>query len=176
MTQNNPEKVGFQKYLNEKSFVLGLIVLFAISLLVLVSNSKNSNQYGLEKNTDKNTEDQSTDTFIPNGFVLVPIDLANGESLSPLIDNFATVDIFQTGQGNGALKKQIGKKVKLIRAPLNPQKFAVLVPENSAHMFMQSDNPFFAVLLNSRQRDGETSVVKALRKTNEIKFFEAEKR
>ncbi|MBC7741965.1 MAG: hypothetical protein H7061_07200 [Bdellovibrionaceae bacterium] len=87
------------------------------------------------------------DTMIPKGLVLLPIELANADTVSGLIDQFGVIDLY-AGQGSAGGSKKIAAKVKILRAPLNPQQYAVLVPENLSKEIMHSVGPFYAVVQN----------------------------
>lgn len=87
------------------------------------------------------------DTYIPKGFVLVPIELENFDSVSALIDQFGVIDLYAGApQATGSVK--IASRVKMLRAPLNPQLFAVLVPEKDSTAIMKRQGPFWAVVQN----------------------------
>lgn len=104
-----------------------------------------------QKGPDKTptTEDPvSADTVIPRGFVLVPVEIQNIDSLSSLIGSFAVVDLFTTAQGTQKGGTRVGRRIRLIRAPLNPQTFAALIPEGEAHDLLQAQGPFTAVIQN----------------------------
>src|SRR4051794_25525844 len=73
------------------------------------------------------------DTYIPSGHVLVPIQIENSESLNAVMGPFAIVDLYSDSSGHNTL---VAEKVKLIRAPLNPQQFAVLVSGNLSRIIM----------------------------------------
>jgi len=88
---------------------------------------------------------QATDTYIPAGHVLVPIQVENSEALGAVMGAFAVVDLYSEMNGHSSL---IAEKVKLIRAPLNPRQFAVLVSETLSSQIMQVKVPFSVVLQN----------------------------
>lgn len=94
-----------------------------------------------------NAENIQADTLIPKGHVLVPVQLANFETISGLVDHFGVVDLYLGGQA-GTQAKKIATRVKMIRAPLNPNQFAVLVTDSMATIIMRSGGPFWAVLQN----------------------------
>ena len=87
------------------------------------------------------------DTYIPNGHVLVPLEIANIDSLSALIDQFAMIDLY-VGLPSDKGSRKIASRIKLIRAPLNPNLYAVLVNESLSSQIMGSSGPFWAVLQN----------------------------
>ncbi|MFZ3230813.1 MAG: hypothetical protein WA160_11460 [Pseudobdellovibrio sp.] len=87
------------------------------------------------------------DTMIPKGFVLIPIELANVDSVSALMDQYGVVDLY-SGSSNEQGSKKIASKVKILRAPLNPNQYAVLVQEHLSILIMRSHGPFWAVVQN----------------------------
>lgn len=94
------------------------------------------------------------DTLIPKGFVLIPVELANADSVSALMDQFGVVDLF-TGTLSARGNKKIASKVKILRAPLNPNQFAVLVPDGLSQTIMNASGPFWAIVQN-REAQQET--------------------
>ncbi len=110
-----------------------------------------------EKSDEKSEKSQepeidSIDTIIPVGFVLVPVDLANQEALSSIVSDHAIIDLFSTASLSHKGGIRVGKKLRLIRAPLNPQKFAVLVPEDEANALMSLSGPLNAVIQNKNEK------------------------
>jgi hypothetical protein len=74
---------------------------------------------------------ESVDTHIPRGFVLIPIEVQNYEALDSLFGRFGRVDLFIPAE-SGQIQRLIAVNVRLLRAPQNPTRFAVLVPEREA--------------------------------------------
>lgn len=98
-------------------------------------------------------EPKSVDTFIPRGYVLVPIEIANAESLNSLVgDMGGVVDLYlaTNEKQKGGLK--VGSKLKLVRAPLNPQQYAVLVPDDESSRLLSFTGPFLAVVQNPEEK------------------------
>ena len=87
------------------------------------------------------------DTMIPKGYVLIPVELANADTVSALMDQFGVVDLF-TGTLTARGNRKIASRVKILRAPLNPNQYAVLVPEGLSQTIMSSPGPFWAVVQN----------------------------
>lgn len=103
-------------------------------------------------------ETKSADTFIPRGFVLVPIEIVNAESLSSLVgDVGGVVDLYlaSTEKQKGGLK--VGSRLKLLRAPLNPQQYAVLVRDAESVRLLQHPGPFVAVVQNPDAQGSQIS-------------------
>jgi hypothetical protein len=74
---------------------------------------------------------ESVDTHIPRGFVLIPIEVHNYEALDSLFGRFGLVDLFIPAE-NGSPQRLVAVNVRLLRAPQNPTRFAVLVPERES--------------------------------------------
>ena len=83
---------------------------------------------------------ESMDTHIPLGFVLVPIEVFNKESLSALLGSHGVVDLFLTNK-KGRKVHKIAHHVKMLRAPLDPHRFAILVPEKEAVKLLKHLHP-----------------------------------
>ena len=92
------------------------------------------------------------DTVIPRGYVLVPLEIANIQAVAGLIDQYGVIDLYagSTNQQNSFL---VASKIKVMRAPLNPSQYAVLVTEIMSREIMKHRGPFWAVVQN-RQSAG----------------------
>ncbi len=138
---NEKIKILLQDRTNK--FILAALGISALFLIFVGTTSQ-----ATDKNPQEHEEAYSADTVIPKGFVLVPIEIQNIDSLAALIGSYGVIDLFTTphpGQKSGL---RVGRRLKLLRAPLNPQQFAVLVPENEASLILQASGPFLAVIQN----------------------------
>ena len=88
-------------------------------------------------------------TLIPAGFVLVPIEVANFESLDSILGKFGTVDLFLPAEEGKFKAHKVADHVRILRAPLNPSHFAVLVPEADTAALVTHNGPFVVVVQNS---------------------------
>ena len=96
-------------------------------------------------------EPKSVDTFIPQGFVLVPIEIVNAESLSSLVgDVGGVVDLYLASNDTQKGGLKVGSKLKILRAPLNPQQYAVLVKDAESSRLLSFTGPFVAVVQNPK--------------------------
>ncbi len=131
------------KKLNLKIFagILGLL------FLALWQNRKISGQ------TLKTQEEApSVDTYIPAGFVLIPIEIENVESLDSILGSQGVVDLFLPQSAFGQKAKWVARRIKILRAPLNPQRFAVLAKESQAEEILKAQGPFYVSVQNPEQR------------------------
>lgn len=118
-----------------------LLVSFVIFvLLYFILKAKNKEAPAASEN-----KPLYADTLIPKGQVLVPIELANIEALSGLIDQYGIIDLYGGPENNLAL---IASRVKVLRAPLNPNQYAVMVTESLSQEIMKYKGPFWGVVQN----------------------------
>lgn len=113
-----------------KLLYCSLVFMLVVIFLSWLSEKKQNNEIN---------KIETADTVIPFGHVLVPIDIINSEALGSMVGGYAIVDLFSQG-------KKVGKKLKILRAPLNPEKYAVLIREEESSLLMQAQGPFFAVI------------------------------
>lgn len=124
---------------------------------------------------------KSADTYIPAGYVLIPIDILNAAGLNNLIgDVGGTIDLY-SATANGRRGRLIGQKIKLLKAPLNPDLFAVLVPENESTRILENDGGFIAVIHNPKSDLLSTKITTDRKKSMdfanekiEIEYYEKE--
>lgn len=139
---------------------LGLFVLTILTLLFM--NFKNP-----APNLTEPDVAESTDTIIPKGFVLVPLEIANAQTLAQLISEFGLVDLYSITK-DATKGRKVATKVKLIRAPMDPTQFAVLLPENLSSDFLTEPGPFIATIFNPAKNEEVSSLNKVNKKINRI--------
>lgn len=94
------------------------------------------------------------DTYIPQGFTIVPIEIVNHSSLSSIISNHGVIDLYATSfEKDLQPSKKIASRVKIIRAPLNPNQFAIIVPEAEVSTILSYKNPYYATIHNSKLQE-----------------------
>lgn len=128
--------------------LLGLIALLVLAILWPRQEQKTEVQQAIE-----------ADTVIPAGFVLVPIELLNFEALSALVGSYAIVDLFAPNTDPNQRPRKIGSDLRLLRAHLNPNQFAVLVPENESDLVVSQATPLIAVIQN-RSKNEQTKLLR----------------
>ncbi len=111
------------------------------------------------------------DTIIPRGFVLVPIELENQRSLDSIVGAYAIVNLYMGSQLSDQKGKLVGRHLRLLRAPLNPEQFAVLVPEDDVAQFATPAAKFYAVVENRRVQD-PASVPSQGRARRQVEYFQ----
>lgn len=94
---------------------------------------------------------ESAATFIPAGFVLVPIEVANYESLDSILGKFGTVDLYIPPEDPKKKARKVAERIRILRAPLNPSQFAVLAREEDSPKLVSHDGPFLVVVQNPSQ-------------------------
>lgn len=129
----------------------------AVLLIQLLSAPSPEN-----KDLDMASEVFDVDTVIPAGHLLIPIQLSNAESLSSLTGSYSLVDLYASSE-KGRKGFKVASSLKLLRAPLNPEQFAVLVREEDSAKIVTQEGPFFVALKNPKENPGKVpkKVVKA---------------
>ncbi len=119
---------------------------------------------------------ESADTMIPAGFVLVPIEVQNFDSLDSILGQFGIVDLYQSPLKPGGKPFRVASRIKILRAPLNPSHFAVLVKEADSPSLLVSTAPFTVIVQRSgisKDKNGTTiedpeAAAEALRLKNAV--------
>lgn len=124
---------------NEKVLWSGFAI-FAI-ILIWASQPKSTAN-------DEPPDIETAETFIPKGHLLIPVDLKNAERLDGLLGSHGIVDLYQAVTETQPHSKLVGRRFRLIRAPLNPQSFAVLIRDAEADRLAAFPGPFIASLRN----------------------------
>lgn len=99
--------------------------------------------------------EESADTYIPNGYVLVPLDISNGLSISNLMGRYTFVDIYTTNSLDERQKKIIAQNLRMLKAPHDDNQFAVLVGENEYKLIHDLSEPVFIVIKNPNTKKHE---------------------
>lgn len=136
-----------EKYSQKQSEKLLLLLLLTGLIVTLCLHFKDSSTVPPVNATAENDEIE-TDTLIPVGFELVPIEFENQNALEPLIGNFGVVNVYLASGENAKRGQLVARNVKVLRAPMNPQALSVLVPTDQAALFLSHHGSMYAVVQN----------------------------
>lgn len=157
------QKIKENLFNPQKPFLIIIsLTIIGISMLTIQHNLPlNSKEFVPPKPND-NTRVQ-LDTFIPKGFVLVPLEISNLESIEDLIGSYGLADLYPTLQNDRFQSstrsktfhhlKPLASRVRLIRAPNNSKLFGVLISEEERALILKLSDPVFAVLHNPNSID-----------------------
>ncbi|MCB0384289.1 MAG: hypothetical protein KDD43_02770 [Bdellovibrionales bacterium] len=121
------------------------MILIALSTLPLLLETL---WKGPSQIPDPKQPPESIDTLIPTGSVLIPIEVENSESLDSILGHKGIVDLHRPAREPGSKNRIVAKRLPILRAPLNPQQFAVLAPEEQAQVIVREPGPFWVVVQN----------------------------
>lgn len=148
----------FRKIQKSKWAPTALLILFCLTIAV-ISDRHRSENGGLVSATphDGSLADiNGLDTYIPNGFVLLPIEIQNLNALDAIIGRFGVVDLYVPGES-----QPVARAIKIVRSPKNNDQFSVLIPESqSGALIKASTQPFFAILQNPKKVSNEIRPLK----------------
>lgn len=122
-----------------------LVVMILLSFLPVVSQLF-TNQSPTQ--SPESASPESIDTLIPSGSVLIPIQVENSESLDSILGQKGIVDLHSPAREPGGKNRVVARRLPILRAPLNPQQFAVLAPEDQAQLIVREPGPFWVVVQN----------------------------
>lgn len=141
-------------------YLVYIFILFGFIAFVLQQSDS------VKESKENSTQvSEGVDTFIPQGYVLIPLEISNLEALQGLLSEKGVVDLYFLNEGKSI---KIGSRLKMIRAPLNPRLFAVLVKENESSSILKFPGPFHAVVQNTKTENGNVLPEKNLQ--NRIKI------
>lgn len=104
---------------------------------------------------------ESVDTYIPHGFTLIPLEISNTDALASIMGNMGgVVDLYLAPNESRKGGIRVATRVKLLRAPRNPEQFAVLIKESEGQRVLQFSGPFIAVVQNPDVRGGKLAAEK----------------
>lgn len=115
-----------------------------IGLLLAISCLLNAILIPEKEKPKSNESNASVDTYIPKGFVLIPIEVINKESISGLIEGKGIVDLYDPK------RVLVARQVRLIQAPLNDKVYAALVPDALALPILQQTHGLYVVIQSAK--------------------------
>lgn len=145
-----------------KAFRLWMMSSTAAVLLMLLmsfSSSKGSEP----QHTDRSTTTLSLAEQVPDGFVLVPIEPINFETIDAIVEDHAYVDLYLASNdelssydASSSMRKKrlIARGLPLVRAPKNPSRFAVLVKESDSNVLTRLGGPVQIVVRRGPPKGG----------------------
>jgi hypothetical protein len=131
-----------------------------LMMLVLSFSATRSSEARSQGNTQPG---QSLIEQVPEGFVLVPIEPQNFETIDALIENHAYVDLYNSSIDESyssetiaidRRKRLIARGLPLVRAPKNPSRFAVLVKEADTEILTRLGVPVLVVVRKGPPKGG----------------------
>ena len=79
------------------------------------------------------------------------VELENSEFIDSVLGPYGKVDLYaRTGAHPQKLKK-IASRIRLLRAPKNPNVFAILSPVDKSSFFVKTRGPYLALIHNPNQ-------------------------
>lgn len=163
---NKIKKIIFK---NKEVSLLVSLVLLSVFFTIL---SYQSNREEEKKPRTPGAEKYHVDTLIPKGHSLVPIEIANYETLDSILGPYGIVDIYTTPLNPKETAKRIAYRVKIVRAPKNPSHFAILVPFEKVKYILKYSGPYTVSIQNPKA--GGTVFEKEKSRKTRVTYFPGE--
>ena len=139
-------EIKLRQILQSKNALMAAIALTLTVLLLLLTLRTETKEA-----TPSSDEPPSTDTLIPPGFVLIEVELENSEFIDSILGQYGKVDLFARSIAPPHKLIKLATRIKMIRAPKNPNVFGVLAPASNAANIARHPGPFLAVVQNPHQ-------------------------
>lgn len=120
-----------------------MVLGFAVFLLLLETLRSQANK---NSSSPEQVEPYNIDTVIPAGHVLVPLQIQNAENINALLGQMGVVDLWTYDFESRKKSKKIANQVKLIRAPLDPSVFAVMVRDEESKEILEYGDQFYVTV------------------------------
>ncbi|MCZ0932989.1 MAG: hypothetical protein OXJ52_07545 [Oligoflexia bacterium] len=136
-------KGNFSEYLLKKYLwhfvILFFLLVFSISSKLFPLLSKSA------------PEKLSMDQLVPKGFVLMPVEISNGQDIKNIIGSYGVVDLYAYSKTTGLPETLTASALKVLPPSTEEGAFTALVPEKSAiHLFDYTEG-FYAVIQNPQK-------------------------
>ena len=133
---------GSQEYLFKK-YRWHFVILFFITAFSLADK--------LIKPSSKKPQQLSLDSMVPEGFVLMPIEISNGQDIKNIIGSYGVLDLYAYSKQTGLPETLTASALKVLPPSSEEGVFTALVPEKSAlHLFNYTEG-FYAVVQNPQK-------------------------
>ena len=129
-----------------KSQFIAILIVFLLSLIVTLI------QFFSSKTSEKQ---QPFPEMIPEGFVLMPVEISNGTDLISLIGSHGVVDLYSHPQETKRPGEQVAKALKVITSFSEKPRFMAIIPEKQVPYFFEHEGPFYAVLKNPHKQGSQ---------------------
>ncbi|MBC6414976.1 MAG: hypothetical protein GDA46_01095 [Bdellovibrionales bacterium] len=113
----------------------------------------------------------SLDQLVPEGFVLVPIEISNGEDLFPFVGNYGVVDLYLDSQGIGLPTKQIASQIRIFPPQTEEGFWTALIREKEVIDLFEYSSAFYAVIQNPKMKAAK--IYKKLKKSSLVVIEES---
>ena len=124
-------------------FLIGVV--FALALLSWLAQ-------GFLKEEPKSL---SLDEMIPEGFVLIPIEITNSRDILNLIGPYGVIDLYSHDSHFGQPGERAAQALKVIPTQTEESRFAVVAPETEAVRLLEYTEPFYAVVRNPNKKGSQ---------------------
>ncbi len=125
--------------------------------IIVVLSGAIALSWDLRKADSKSNEsslETIVDTVIPRGYTLIPIEIQNYEALDSVFGNYGIVTLYSSSQEGHKKPRKLAERVKMLRAPQNPNQFGVLIRETEADVLAGYIGPVFVVVHNRNSLAG----------------------
>ena len=130
-----------------KKYKNTLFLLSGFLLLVLFFN--------YSQNTSKEEPPLSLDHMIPEGFVLIPVEIVNKEDIISFMGRYGVVNLYSYSVSKNIPEDIVALSLKVIPPSHQDSRFSAIVPEQQVSQLFQHESPFYAVIQNPKKKNSQ---------------------
>ena len=93
----------------------------------------------------------SLDEMIPEGFVLIPIEIGNSEDIIHLIGPYGVIDLYSYSSHTHLPRELAARSLKVVPTKTEENRFAVIAPEKEVIRLLEYSGSFYAVVQNPKK-------------------------
>ena len=97
----------------------------------------------------------SLDQMVPKGFVLVPLEISNGEDLFAFIGDYAVVDLYLDSKGMGLPEQQVAEQIRIFPPQEEEGLWTALIPEKEVIHLFEYVSAIYAVIQNPEKKQSK---------------------
>lgn len=150
----------------DKQLTIFLIIFIIIGVMTATYHLQGADS---KKPIDLHTPDRM-DTAIPKGLRLYEIEISNYELLDSIIGQYGVVDLFTTPLNPNEKAKRVAYSVRIVRAPKNPNKFAVLAPDSEIEKLASYHGTFTVAVKNPNEAGTKFVQDEPVRKKRQVLY------
>lgn len=117
-----------------------LLFLAALAMALIASSAKQEEPSQVTK---------PIDTYIPRGYVLLPLPIENKKTLRTIIGDKAVINLYRKKEGGKP--RLIARNLRILSGGQAPLQMNILVKENLASQLLQREGSYWAAIQNSQE-------------------------
>lgn len=148
-------RIKFHELSFDSKLILCGTILFILSFLATELKKNYKKPYAVTNKIQE--QDQNLNEMIPKGYMIYPIEVINASSLHAMMGSFAYINLYAPRKRQKGTKL-IGKNLKIIRSPKDPEQFALVIKESDYINQLEPQNKYYVTIKNPKLNEKENII------------------